>query len=149
MMVVQLANNFINPIVAIFSYVNDMKTAAPIWKRFKKISRFEAPETTPHDADHFKQLIVKDAGVKLGGRQIFKHVDLTIYPGEKLLLVAPSAWGKSTLLIVLTGNKTFTEGSYQIDGQDLIGNWNQDQVYVSFIQQKPLILTDTPKFTTL
>ncbi len=146
MMVVQLANNFINPIVAVFSYVNDMKTAAPIWKRFKKISRFEAPETTPHDADHFKQLIVKDAGVKLGGRQIFKHVDLTIYPGKKLLLVAPSGWGKSTLLNVLTGNKTLNEGSYQIDGQDLNGKWNQAHGYFSFIQQKPFILNDTLKY---
>lgn len=101
MMIVQLANNFINPVVTIFSYVNDMKTAAPIWKQFKRLAQFQIPTLTPQVPTGFEQLVVQDAGVQRGQQQIFNHVNLTVHPGDKVLLVAPSGWGKSTLLNVL------------------------------------------------
>lgn len=36
MMITQLANNFINPIVGIFASVNDIKTSSPIWESLPK-----------------------------------------------------------------------------------------------------------------
>ena len=52
-------------------------------------------------SDTFESLQLTDAGVSQGKQKIFANVNLKIDSGEKVLLQAPSGWGKSTLLNVL------------------------------------------------
>ena len=52
-----------------------------------------------------------------------KHINLSIYPGEKVLIIGPSGSGKSTLAHCLNGLVPFAftgdiTGSYRINGQD-------------------------------
>jgi zinc/manganese transport system ATP-binding protein len=46
---------------------------------------------------------VEDAGVVLGGRNIFQHVQLRVQPGEFLAILGPNGAGKSTLLKAILG----------------------------------------------
>ncbi|NJR71835.1 MAG: ATP-binding cassette domain-containing protein, partial [Gammaproteobacteria bacterium] len=49
----------------------------------------------------------------------FRHVNLTIKPGENISLVGPSGSGKTTLLKVLLGLLSPTEGQIIVNGRDL------------------------------
>lgn len=145
MMISQLANNFINPIVGIFSSVNDIKTSNPIWEKFTAVADFTAKESAA-DRDEFKELSLDDASVQRGDRKLLNGLDLTVKNGEKVLLEAPSGWGKSTLLNVLVGRIKLADGNYEINGDDANGDWSKDHEYFSFVQQKPYILDDTIEY---
>lgn len=145
MMITQLANNFINPIVGIFSSVNDIKTSNPIWKKFTAVADFAAKENAA-GREEFKGLSLNDASVQRGDRKLLNDLDLTVKSGEKVLLEAPSGWGKSTLLNVLVGRIRLADGNYEINGDDANGNWSKDHEYFSFVQQKPYILDDTIEY---
>ncbi|GHN20035.1 multidrug ABC transporter ATP-binding and permease protein [Lactobacillus delbrueckii] len=145
MMISQLANNFINPIVGIFSSVNDIKTSNPIWEKFTAVADFTAKESAA-DRDEFKELSLDDASVQRGDRKLLNNLDLTVKNGEKVLLEAPSGWGKTTLLNVLVGRIKLADGHYEINGEDANGDWSKDHEYFSFVQQKPYILDDTIEY---
>ncbi len=51
-----------------------------------------------------------------GGRHVLTHVSLKIEPGERVGLVAPSGYGKTTLCRLLAGYEKAEEGTIQIDG---------------------------------
>src|SRR4051812_37533498 len=50
-----------------------------------------------------------------------KDVDLTVYPGEVLMLVGPSGSGKTTLLSILGCVLAPTKGSVRLAGNELMG----------------------------
>ena len=50
-----------------------------------------------------KLLTTKGVAKALGGRELFKGIDLTLAPGTKLGLLGPNGSGKSTLIRVLSG----------------------------------------------
>lgn len=47
---------------------------------------------------------------------MISRLNLTINAGEKILIMAPSGFGKSTLLGVLQGNVSILEGEYLYNG---------------------------------
>ena len=49
-------------------------------------------------------------GVRVGGRQILSHIDLSVKKGEIVTIVGPNGSGKTTLLRVLIGAQLPTEG---------------------------------------
>ncbi|WP_368184852.1 ABC transporter ATP-binding protein [Aestuariibius sp. HNIBRBA575] len=49
------------------------------------------------------------------------HIDLSIYPKEFFALLGPSGCGKTTLMRILAGFETATEGTITIDGQNMAG----------------------------
>ena len=51
------------------------------------------------------------------GPQILHGIDMTIEPGEFIVIVGPSGCGKSTLLRLVAGLEACTEGDIVIDGQ--------------------------------
>ena len=56
-----------------------------------------------------------------GGRHVLTRVSLKIEPGERVGLVAPSGYGKTTLCRLLAGYEKPEAGTIQIDGVP-IGN---------------------------
>lgn len=61
-------------------------------------------------------------------------VDLEIEPGEFTAIVGPSGSGKSTLLNIIGGLDTPSEGSVQVDGQELADL--SDNALIDFRKQK-------------
>lgn len=84
--------------------------------------------------------------MQLGKRRLLNGLDLKVKRVEKVLLEAPSGWGKSTLLNVLVGRIPLASGEYEINGQKLAGDWNEAHEYFAFVQQKPYILDDTIEY---
>lgn len=147
MMISQLANNFINPIVNIFGYINDIKTTTPIWKKIKKISSEKKRRSEADDKKLiFNQLELNKACVRLNDKVIFNNISFNVNKGEKVLLKAPSGWGKTTLLNVLTGEQALSTGKYLINKNDCNGKWKDIHGYFAFIQQTPYIIHDTLRY---
>ena len=56
----------------------------------------------------------KDAGVLLGGRWIWRHVNLDAGPGEFIAVLGPNGAGKSTLVKAVLGLQSLAEGSVDV-----------------------------------
>ncbi len=54
-----------------------------------------------------------------GGRRILQKLDLTVAPGERLGIAAPSGRGKTTLCKILAGYEHPDEGRVLVDGKPL------------------------------
>lgn len=53
--------------------------------------------------------------------EVLKRIDITVAPGEFLILVGPSGCGKSTLLNIIAGLEEPTEGALRIGWRDVVG----------------------------
>ena len=59
-----------------------------------------------------------------GGRRILQKLDLTVAPGERLGIAAPSGRGKTTLCKILAGYEHPDEGCVLVDGTQRQTGWN-------------------------
>jgi len=66
------------------------------------------PQTPP--------IIIEQAGLSLGGRELWQGLNLTVAPGEFLAVLGPNGSGKTSLLRALLGLTELTAGSIQIFG---------------------------------
>ena len=69
----------------------------------------------------------KDLGFAYGPEGfVFRHVNLTVDPGETVAIVGPSGCGKTTLIKVLLGLLQPTEGEVRVNGRNL-ADWDTAQ----------------------
>lgn len=95
--------------------------------------------------------LTKAYGESSAYSEVIKDVNLTIFPGEYLVLLGPSGSGKSTLLYLLAGLETPTEGSIYLRGQDITRLTNNElatfhRIAVGIVYQSFHLL---PSFTVL
>jgi multiple sugar transport system ATP-binding protein len=62
---------------------------------------------------------LRNLGIRLGGNDIIKDLDLEVEEGEFLVLLGPSGCGKSTLLHAIAGLIDASGGSVEIAGRDM------------------------------
>ncbi len=73
---------------------------------------------------------------------VFRNVSLTVRPGESVVIVGPSGCGKTTLLKVMTGLLSPTEGKILIDGVDM-----RDYGLANFREEIAAIMQDDVLFS--
>jgi ATP-binding cassette subfamily B protein len=72
------------------------------------------------------------------GLKLFRDLDLTVAPGEKVALVGPSGAGKSTLVKLLRRQFEPSSGRILIDGQDIAHvTWDSVNDAISEVSQSP------------
>lgn len=64
-------------------------------------------------------IAIRDLHKFFGGHHVLRGVDLTVFPGEVVVIIGPSGSGKSTLLRCINRLETISSGSVIVDGYDL------------------------------
>lgn len=138
-MIVQLSNDFINPITMIFDQLNQIRSTKPIWDKVEQALNFKESNATSEPSLTFNELEVKDLAYSINNKKVLNNVSFKVKTGEKVLLMAPSGFGKTTLLKLLAGQLTPSAGSITIDQNNLTGNWLKSHDYFGYINQKPFM----------
>lgn len=83
------------------------------------LPRLEAPAHVDHGAPHTIEF--RDVSFRYPGtdRDVIQHLNLTIKPGETVVIVGLNGAGKTTLIKLLTRLYDPTEGEILLDGRDL------------------------------
>ena len=69
--------------------------------------------------EHPQELVVRQAALTLGGRQILRDIDLELARGEVVALLGASGCGKTTLLRAIAGLAPLDRGRVEIGGRDV------------------------------
>ncbi|MEO0680391.1 MAG: amino acid ABC transporter ATP-binding protein [Pseudomonadota bacterium] len=65
---------------------------------------------------------MRGVGKRFGGFQALRGIDLTLAPGEKVVVCGPSGSGKSTLARCIVRLETHDEGVIRVEGRELSGD---------------------------
>jgi zinc/manganese transport system ATP-binding protein len=80
-----------------------------------KVREFDGPSPAPQPGA-VDALRLEGAGIRLGGRFIWRDVDLRVRPGEFAAILGPNGAGKSTLLKAILGLLPLAEGEIVVFG---------------------------------
>ena len=137
-MIVQLSNDFINPVTMILDQINQIRSTKPMWDKVDRALNF-TPNIEASTSLSFSHLSLDKVSYKRNDKSIFNDVSFSLNSGEKVLLTAPSGWGKSTLLRSLIGQLSPTSGKIFINDENISGDWNKAHDYFGYINQRPFI----------
>ncbi|NIC05424.1 amino acid ABC transporter ATP-binding protein [Billgrantia bachuensis] len=77
-------------------------------------------DNTPSDAAPIVQM--EKVNKHFGELHVLKDIDLTIRPGEVVVVIGASGSGKSTLIRCINGLEEFQAGHIEVDGNELLPN---------------------------
>lgn len=154
--VVQLSNYSNKPLLSVLEMRNQLQTTREIQKRVDRVLKDSKTNRLLERSDSkrasisispFSKLELRDVTIQLGNKRVISRLNLTINAGEKMLIMAPSGFGKSTLLGVLQGNVPILEGEYLYNGIST-SNYTVSQLSEQFslILQTPFVFNDTVRF---
>lgn len=154
--VVQLSNYLNKPLLSVLEMRNQLQTTREIQKRVDRVLKDSKTNRLLERSDSkrasisispFSKLELRDVTIQLGNKRVISRLNLTINAGEKMLIMAPSGFGKSTLLGVLQGNVPILEGEYLYNGIST-SNYTVSQLSEQFslILQTPFVFNDTVRF---
>lgn len=145
-MIVQLSNDFVNPIINIFQQVNAIQSTKPMWDKVDQALKFSEVQPKAATSSDFSGLNVDDLTYQVKDKTLFSDLDFSLKPNEKVLLMAPSGWGKTTLLKLFLGKLQPNNGQIYINQNSVTGDWQAAHDNFSYVNQKPFIFDDTLKF---
>jgi ATP-binding cassette, subfamily C, bacterial LapB len=101
----------------------------------------DGPDELPSGA-----VTLKDVGLRFGadGDFVFRHVDLELAPGEMVAITGPNGHGKSSLLSLIAGMQSPTEGELLLDGKPLSA-WNRQTLEkaIAYVPQHDALFSGT------
>jgi len=83
---------------------------------------------------------LRQASLRLGGRDVWKKIDLDVQPGEFIAVLGPNGSGKSSLIKTLLGLHTLRSGELSVLGQHPIAARKQ----IGYIPQQKAFDRDIP-----
>ncbi|MFS1132564.1 ATP-binding cassette domain-containing protein [Enterococcus hirae] len=154
--VVQLSNYLNKPLLSVLEMRNQLQTTREIQKRVDRVLKDSKTNRLLERSDSkrasisispFSKLELRDVTIQLGNKRVISRLNLTINAGEKMLIMASSGFGKSTLLGVLQGNVPILEGEYLYNGIST-SNYTVSQLSEQFslILQTPFVFNDAVRF---
>ncbi|MDO5444034.1 MAG: ABC transporter ATP-binding protein [Eubacteriales bacterium] len=116
-------NLFINPITTLINFMEQYQSGVSGFKRFLEIMDVEpeADKAEAVDVERFEGH-VEFRNVSYGydeGKDVLKHIDMDIKPGETYALVGPSGGGKTTVCHLIPHFYNVESGSILIDGKNI------------------------------
>jgi len=145
-----------------FNREKSIKAARSWEKKLDKLERIDRPQTAGAIRFHFGMshssgndvLLSENLAMEYPGKKIFSGLNLHLRSGECAALIGPNGIGKSTLLKVLSGRLTPTEGTYLLGAGVEVGYYDQqladlspektvmDEVWDSFPRMEPQQIRD-------
>lgn len=71
-------------------------------------------------------LEIRDLGMSFGEKQLFEHLDLTLYKGEKVGLIGGNGVGKSTILKIITDQLQPDSGTIKLGSRVEVAYYDQE-----------------------
>lgn len=89
-------------------------------------------------------LVARRIRVSLGGKEVLRDVDVTVYRGTVVGVLGPSGAGKTTLFRVLVGELLPSAGSVRLRGADVTAKllWQRARAGLGYVPQSPSVLLD-------
>lgn len=145
--IVQLSNYLVNPVLTVISASNDIKTTTSIKERLAQCSQELIDNNYSRLNSVISSIQLHNVGIAINKKQLFSDVSFDIQKGDKVLITAPSGYGKSTLISALNRQIDFTQGTYFLNGID-VNSVAQKEINKKFslIKQNPDIFNDSIEF---
>lgn len=85
---------------------------------------------------------VENLSKKYGSHIAVKGVNFTVNDGEVLGFLGLNGAGKSTIMNIMTGYLSMTEGSVEIDGYDILKNPKEAKKHIGYLPELPPLYPD-------
>ncbi|MEF3304758.1 ABC transporter ATP-binding protein [Paenibacillus sp. GYB003] len=118
-------NTLIDPVKRLVNFTQNLQNGAAGFERFTELLAVEPDIVDAEDAVALSGAKGKvefvDVGFRYGddSNDVFRHVDLTVNPGEYVALVGASGVGKTTLCSLIPRFYEASEGAIRIDDTDI------------------------------
>lgn len=146
-----LGGTIFGSLTALSFCIVGISATKPVFQKFhdfgdKASSNFSDDENEqslnvgPTDSIELKHL---SYGARKSQTKILTDLNIKFEMGKKYAIVAPSGYGKSTLLNLIFGLIPATAGSYTVDGTDFENVKTKTQANMTYVDQTPYIFAGT------
>lgn len=142
------ANNFYNPLRQLAALWANFQAALASWDRVHEILVLESDLPSVTDSHVFENgpvLEFKNVNFTYpGGREVLRHVNLSLEKGKTYALVGPTGGGKTTTASLMARLYDPTSGSVLLFGKDIRSFTPEERTEkIGFILQEPVLFTGT------